>query len=179
MKTLETERLILRPWSPDDLDDLHEYAKDPEIGPNAGWEPHTDKAVSAKILQMFIEKGDTWAMEHKQNHNVIGSIGLHADRRRAEGINVKMIGYVLSRDYWGTGLMTEAARRVLQFAFEDLAVDLVSVYHYPSNMRSRRVIEKCGFTYEGTIRQGSKIFDGTVLDDVCYSMTKEEYEARK
>ena len=71
--------------------------------------------------------------------------------------------------------MTEAVKRVLQYAFEDLELDLVSVFHYPSNRRSQRVIEKCGFKYEGTLRLSSTLFNGSVHDDVCYSITREEY----
>jgi [ribosomal protein S5]-alanine N-acetyltransferase len=177
MKTLETERLLLRSWTLNDLDDFYEYARDPDIGPNAGWEPHADKAVSARILQSFIEKDEVWAIVYKQNNKAIGSLGLHPDRMR-EGINGKMVGYVLSQDYWGKGLMSEAVKRIIQFAFEETDVDLLSVRHYPFNQRSRRVIEKCGFTFEGTLRQASKLYNGMVVDDVCYSITRQEYEAK-
>lgn len=174
MKTLETERLILRGWAPGDLDDMYEYARNPNIGPNAGWEPHAGRDVTATVLQSFIEHDNVWAIEHKENGKVIGSIGIHSDKLR-EGINSRMIGYVLSEDYWGRGLMSEAARRAIQYAFEETGIDILSVYHYTFNQRSRRVIEKCGFRYEGTLRMASKIYDGTVLDNVCYSITRDEY----
>lgn len=73
--------------------------------------------------------------------------------------------------------MTEAAQAVLRYAFETLCLEMVTVYHYPSNSRSSRVIEKCGFHYEGTLRRGTTRFDGQVLDNVCYSLLREEYEA--
>lgn len=174
MKTLETERLILRPFSPRDLDDFYEYARNPNVGPNAGWKPHESREESQEILARIIEGGEVWALECKENHSVIGSAGLHADKRR-EGVNARMLGYVLSEDYWGRGLMAEAAGRIMRHAFEELGVDILSVYHYPHNRRSKRVIEKCGFSYEGTLRQGSRIFDGTVYDSVCYSITRSEY----
>jgi [ribosomal protein S5]-alanine N-acetyltransferase len=174
MKKLETERLILRTWSQGDLDDFYEYAKAPDVGPNAGWAPHVNKELSARILQSFIMSGDVWAIEYKQNHKAIGSLGLHEDKKR-EGVNSKMVGYALSHDYWGRGLMSEAVKCVIKYAFEKLELDVLSVYHYPSNLRSRRVIEKCGFKYEGTMRLASKLYDGTMVDEVCYSMTREEY----
>jgi ribosomal-protein-alanine N-acetyltransferase len=177
MTTLETERLILRPFAMRDLADFHEYAKNPNVGPNAGWKPHESREESEAILLRIIESGEVWALEYKGDRKVIGSVGLHADKRR-EGVNARMIGYVLSEDYWGRGLMPEATARVLRYTFEELGVDILSVYHYPHNARSKRVIEKCGFSYEGTLRQGSRIYDGTVYDSVCYSITREEYEAR-
>ena len=174
MKTLETQRLLLRGWETRDLDDLYAYARDPAVGPNAGWPAHASKADSATILQRFMEDGEVWAIEHKADRLVIGSIGLHRDRLR-EGVNSKMLGYVLAQPYWGQGLMVEAAQRVIQFAFEEMGLDILAVYHYPHNVRSRRVIEKCGFVHEGTLRQGSKLFDGTVQDSVCYSILRGEY----
>jgi [ribosomal protein S5]-alanine N-acetyltransferase len=176
MKILETERMILRPWEIDDLDDLYEYAKSSNIGPDAGWEPHKDKEVSLKILQSFIEKDEVRAIVYKENNKVIGSLGVHCDEKR-KGVKAKMIGYVLSEDYWGKGLMSEAVKEVIRYLFEEEKYDIVSCYHYPFNIRSKRVIEKCGFNYEGTLRLASEIYDGRVYDDVCYSIVKEEYFA--
>lgn len=174
MKTLETERLILRTWNIDDLEDFYEYAKSPEVGPNAGWKPHESKEESASILNAFINSGEVWAIELKENQKVIGSVGLHADKKR-ENVNSKMLGYALSANYWGHGIMTEVVNSIIEFAFNELNIDVLSVYHYPFNMRSKRVIEKCGFRYEGTIRYASKLHDGTVVDDMCYSILKDEY----
>jgi ribosomal-protein-alanine N-acetyltransferase len=177
MVTLETERLALRPWRPEDLDDLYEYAKNPNVGPNAGWKPHESREESAGILRKFMDQGEVWALEFRESGKVMGSVGLHADRFR-EGINGRMVGYVLSEDCWGRGLMTEAVRRVVRYAFEEMGLDILSVYHYPHNMRSRRVIEKCGFHHEGALRMTGKIYDGTVRDSVCYSITRDEYFLR-
>jgi putative acetyltransferase len=174
MKTLETPRLILRAWSLYDLDDLYDYAKNANVGPNAGWEPHASREASLSILKSFIEKDEVWAIVLKENGKAIGSLGLHKDAKR-QADNVRSMGYVLSEAYWGLGLTTEAARRVLDYAFQEMNLDMVSIYHYPFNIRSKRVIEKCGFKCEGTLRCASKIFNGTVYDDVCYSLLKSEY----
>ncbi|MDF2686554.1 MAG: hypothetical protein K0S55_1736 [Clostridia bacterium] len=175
MKTLETERLILRSFNENDIDDFHEYCRNPNVGPNAGWEPHKDKEASLNILKNFIEKDNVWAIEYKINNKLIGSIGLHTDELRNIP-NVRMVGYVLSEDYWGMGLMTEAVKRVIKYAFEELCLDLLSVFHYPFNIRSKHVIEKCGFKYEGTLLYSRQIYDGTIYDSACYSMTKREFE---
>ena len=174
MKTIETERLILRSWQFEDLDDFYEYAKNPNVGPMAGWEPHSSKEVSSNILKSFIEKDEVWAIVFKENNKVIGSLGIHSDKKRGD-VNAKSMGYVLSADYWGRGLMTEAAKRVIRYVFDEMNLDLLAIYHYPNNIRSKRVIEKCGFKYEGTQRKSSKIYDGQILDDFCYSMLRSEY----
>ncbi len=72
--------------------------------------------------------------------------------------------------------MTEAAMAVIRYGFEEMDLDMISISRNPQNTRSGRVIDKCGFTYEGTLRQAYKIYDGSVRDVACYSMTKEEYE---
>lgn len=174
MKTLETERLILRPWKIEDVDDFYEYAKKTNVGPSAGWEPHKDKEVSLKILQSFIKKDEVRAIVYKENDKVIGSLGVHNDKKR-EGIRAKMIGYVLSDTYLGRGLMPEAVKEVIKHLFEEENTDIISCYHYPFNIQSKRVIEKCGFKYEGTLRLANVIYDGSILDDVCYSIIKEDY----
>ena len=75
--------------------------------------------------------------------------------------------------------MTEAAKTVISFGFESLNTVLISIYHYPDNIRSKRVIEKCGFTFEGTLRLCSCLFNGKVYDNLCYSMTAQEYKKLK
>jgi len=179
MKTLETDRLILRAWSVDDTDDLYEYAKHPEVGLNGGWPPHTSKDESLKVIQYFIKENDIWAIVLKENNKVIGSVGLHTDSKRTAGISVKELGFVVSADYWGRGIATEAAKRAIVHAFDDMNLDLVSTYHKSFNTRSKRVIEKCGFTCEGLLRQASKRYDNLIFDAFCYSMLKSEYAERK
>lgn len=176
MITLQTERCILRPFEETDLDDFFEYAKNPHIGPNAGWAPHSNPEESQKILQSFMEHDEVWALIYKENNKLIGSIGLHKDQLRTT-TDVKMLGYVLSEDYWGQGIMPEAAGAAIEYAFEQLDISLVTVHHYSNNMRSKRVIEKLGFRYEGTLRHCSKIYDGSIHDLLCYSITREEWLA--
>jgi len=174
MKTLETSRLQLRDWKMTDLEDFYQYAKDPDTGIHAGWIPHQSREESLKILEMFICNQDCWAIVERKTSKVIGSFGLHKDSHRRNP-NSRMIGYVVSHERKGQGYATEATKAVLKHTFEDLNVDLVSVNHFLYNQASRRVIEKCGFQYEGTLRQAITRFDGAILDDCCYSMTKQEW----
>ncbi|MGI5894567.1 MAG: GNAT family N-acetyltransferase [Candidatus Merdivicinus sp.] len=174
-KPLETERLLLRRFEIGDLHDFSEYAVSPEVGPAAGWKPHESVEESQKILDEFIAGEDVWAIVWKETGKVIGSIGLHEESKRSPSADTRMLGYVLSRDYWGRGIMTEAARRMIAYAFEECGLELLSVQHFSFNNRSRRVIEKCGFTYEGTLRRCCLRYDGEWLDECCYSMTRAEY----
>lgn len=176
METLETQRLILRSWQENDLEDFYEYGKNPEIGPNAGWKPHSNIEESRKILNSFVKTDENWAVVFKENKKAIGSLGISKDKIGHEGMGSgKEIGYVLSQDYWGKGLMTEAVKRVLEFAFKKLNLDFVSVSHFPFNARSKRVIEKCGFKYEKTLKNSCTNYNGEKLDEMCYILTKAEY----
>jgi putative acetyltransferase len=179
MREIETERLILRRWSVDDIDDLFEYARNPNVGPHAGWKPHESKTESLEIMQtLFLNKDSCWAIVWKESGKVIGSIAFENDSKRPN-LNCRELGYAMSEDYWGKGIMTEAAEAVIRCGFDELGLDMVSIYRNPQNERSGRVIDKCGFTCEGTLRQANKIYDGSVRDVSCYSMTRAEYEKAK
>lgn len=173
--TMETERLYLRMWNKKDAVDFFEYAKNPNVGPIAGWKPHASVAESKFIITDFFMKNMVWAIVYKETGKVIGSIGFSEDKIRP-GVNSKELGYSLSEEYWGKGLMTEAAARMVSYAFEVLHLDVLSITTRENNARSRRVIEKCGFKYEGTLRRTYKIYDGSIKTIRCYSMLKEEYE---
>ena len=176
MKTIETSRLILREFKQSDLNDFYAYAKSDKVGPMAGWKPHENIEESQKILNMFIEENEVWAIEDKHSNKVIGSIGLHKDSRR-NNPKALMLGYVLSEEYWGKGLMVEACREVLNYGFNECDLSLISIYHFPFNTQSESVIHKLGFKHEGYIRQSTLRFDNVMLDSVCYSMTKDEFNA--
>lgn len=175
---LSTERLVLRAFDPSDAVDVYAYAQSPTVGPMAGWAPHQSLEDSRKVVQMFIEDGDVWAVVEKSSGHVIGSVGLHSDgaRRVAESRN---LGYVLGENYWGQGYATEACREVLRYAFGELGCEVVSVSHFPSNQKSRRVIKKLGFTLDGTLRYALRLPDETVTDVMTYSLLKTEYNAHK
>ena len=122
MRQIETERLILRPWKWEDAEDMYAYASSPNVGPRAGWKPHESIEETRQIMkEMFVGADDVWALELKENHKVIGSLGLH-ETSRGGLVYDREMGYVLSEEYWGRGLMPEAAARAVQFALRDLAL---------------------------------------------------------
>lgn len=177
---LVTPRLLLRPFRLSDAADVFAYASDPEVGRNAGWKPHVSLAQSRRLVRSFMESdGFVFAVTVPgEGERVVGSVGLSVDPARHLRSTVAMeLGYALARDHWGKGLMTEAAFAVVKFAFSLPGVSLVTVGHYPHNQRSRRVIEKLGFTYEGTLRHASELYDGTVYEKCLYSLLKTEFAA--
>ena len=148
---LETPRLILRPWKKEDLSDFYQYAKDPKVGPMAGWPPHQNPEVSQTILKRFIEEKKTFALVYKENDKVIGSLGIEKyDEERLPKLKdqrCRELGFVLGRDYWGRQLMPEAVLRVIQWLFMDIGLDAITCGHYTFNSQSARVQEKCGFKF--------------------------------
>lgn len=174
---IETERLVLRGFTMDDLADFNAYCQNPDVGPNAGWPPHQSLEESGEVLRSFIQGGQVWAICERESGRVIGSLGLHPDKRRdLDFSSCRMLGYALAKSSWGHGYMTEAVRAALRYAFEELRLQLVTVYHFAYNQRSRRVIEKVGFVSEGTLRRAFVRYDGRIFDECSYSMTRDEWQ---
>ena len=111
---LETERLILRPWTRDDLEDFYEYSSIDGLGQMAGWIPSKSIDESSVVLGIFIREKKTFAIELKENGKVIGSLGIEEPEPDPEKVQLgREIGYVLHKDYWGRGLMPEAVKAVI------------------------------------------------------------------
>ena len=148
---IQTPRLILRPWRASDLADFYEYASVPGVGEMAGWCHHKSLEESQMILDMFLAGRKTFALELKENGRVIGSLGLEEMRPDpVDGDKLgREFGYVLSKDYWGRGLMPEAVQAVIGYCFDVLQLDYITCGHFRQNAQSKRVIEKCGFTFFG------------------------------
>ena len=148
---LETERLILRSWEEKDLEDFYEYAKVDGVGQMAGWNPHKSIEESQRILNMFIEEKKTFALQLKENSKVIGSLGvemLSIDLGEPyTNLYGREIGYVLSKQYWGKGIMPEAVKCVIDYCFHQEHYDFLQCSHSTANSRSQRVIEKSGFSF--------------------------------
>lgn len=149
-KVLETDRLILRPFKLEDLDDFYEYASVPDVGERAGWNHHENKDESLIILSRFIESDKTFAILLKENKKVIGSLGVekYNDEDKLDEFKDykgRELGFVLSKDYWGKGIMKEAVDRVCEYLFDEMDLDFLLCGHFEKNLQSRRVQEKCGF----------------------------------
>jgi ribosomal-protein-alanine N-acetyltransferase len=172
---LTTPRLTLRPWKESDLHDFYEYARVDGVGQMAGWNPHRSLEESEMILKLFMESRKTFAIEH--NGKVVGSLGIEEYRENhypeLDALQGREIGYVLSKAYWGQGLMPEAVKAVIQWLFFDQQLDFIIIGHFDHNNRSRRVIEKCGFRYNKTIQ-----FE-TMIETVENSVEYIQYHPQK
>ena len=148
---IETSRLILRPWQEDDARALYEYARDPEIGPPAGWPPHTSVENSRHVIRNALAAPETYAVCLKDG-TPIGSIGLKlkGSTDMTDREDECELGYWIGKPFWGQGLIPEAARALLQYAFEDLGMRAVWCGYYEGNAKSKRVQEKLGFVYQYT-----------------------------
>lgn len=148
---LKTERLLIRPWRQSDLDDFYSYASVDGVGQMAGWKPHESKEESKIILDMFISHKKTFALEYQGK--VIGSVGIEKYNEthfpEFENKKCREIGYVLSKEYWGQGLMPEALKEVIRFLFENANLDVIFCGHFLWNEQSHRVQEKSGFKHYG------------------------------
>ena len=148
---LETERLILRAWEITDLDDFFEYASVEGVGEKAGWEHHKSKDKSLEILKMFIEEKKVFAIVLKENQKAIGSIGIEECREdldtNLENLLGRELGYVLSKDYWNKGIMTEAVSKVVDYCFNTLKLNFLMASYFNYNIASKRVLEKLNFKF--------------------------------
>ena len=164
---IESDRLALKGWEESDLDDFFEYASVDGVGEMAGWPRHTSKDVSKKILDSFITSKNELAIVYKANNKVIGSLGFHPswanDEKEYADLKVKEIGYALSKDYWGRGLVPEAVKAVIAFCFEERGFDALTCGHFISNNQSKRVIEKCGFSFVKESEFYAKQLDKTFI----------------
>jgi len=144
---LKTERLTLRPWREDDVDDLFEYAKVDGVGEMAGWPHHRNIEGSKAIIKMFICEKKTFAIEYEGK--VIGSVGVekYNEEQLAQFDDKwgRELGYVLSKDYWGQGIIPEALETVINYLFKVEMLDFLVICYYDFNMQSAKVASKCGF----------------------------------
>ena len=172
---LETRRLILRPWEESDLEDFYAYASVEGVGEMAGWRHHESIEVSRSILEDFMSHKNVFALVHRESGRAIGSLGLHPSWANEDeayrDLKMKEIGYVLSREYWGQGLMPEAVRAVIGFCFDTCGLDALTVGHFSVNGQSKRVVEKCGFQFVRESRYHAKQL-GKDFDDMRYILLR-------
>ena len=177
MELLETERLILRSWSENDYLDLHEYASDNRVGPNAGWPAHKNEEESKKIIEMFMKDDDSYAIVLKSENKVIGGIGMHkrTPDEKLKYLKQREIGYVLNPKYWGNEYVPEAVKSLIKCGFDKLNLDLIWCGHFDFNIKSKRVVEKCGFNYKFNCDKALELLDNKVVNELFYNIFKSEY----
>jgi ribosomal-protein-alanine N-acetyltransferase len=173
---LHTDRLLLRPWRLNDVDEAYAYASDPEWGRYL-WrtpQPYTyrdaEEWVSLCVLNKW-EHDAQFAIE--LDGHVIGGVRLNIVD--PEGATAG-IGYNVARHLWGQGFATEAARAVLDWAFRDLRLRRVFATADARNLASIRVMQKLGMRHEGTLRR-HRFYRGEHADEIWYAVLSEEHLA--
>ena len=174
---LTTPRLVLRPFRPEDVDDVFEYAKDPEWAEylsGAVPQPYTRRDAEEFIAgKMLAPSGEfTWAIVLEDR--VVGSMTLRVDSKHEGG----EIGYSLAKAHWGLGLTAEAARAVVDWGFAERGLHRISSVADVRNRRSWRVMEKLGMRREGLFRSHRKDPRPGYprIDMVYYGLLREEWE---
>jgi [ribosomal protein S5]-alanine N-acetyltransferase len=174
---LETERLKLRKFTIDDVSDMFEYSSEPDVSRFVPWETHnsindTNDFLNYILNQYKSGKIAPWAVEYRTNNKVIGTIDFVAwsiSHRRAE------IGFILSKDYWGKGLMVEAATKVIEFGFNNMELNKIEAPCMVENVQSQRVLQKLGMSLEGVSKE-KYLIKGKFRDMANYSILKKEYK---
>ncbi len=171
------ERIIVRELNYKDRFAYYDYGKSPVVGPNAGWKPFPSLDIASKVLTGNILKGETFAICLKETNLLIGSISIYTNTIRPYQ-KARSLGFSLGEEYWNHGYMTEACMLVIEYCFKHLGVEVLEVGHHVGNMASKRVIEKCGFQFEGRLRSFKKLYNNQIIDADFYSMTKIDYERK-
>ncbi len=174
-QALETQRLILRPFTPADAPAMfRNWASDAEVTKHLTWPPHVDVGVSlAHINSMNYENPEVydWGIELKALGQVIGSIGVVGHKNEIQMVH---IGYCIGKAWWGHGIMPEAFAAVIRFFFEQVGVNRIETRHDLRNPNSGKVMQKCGLQYEGTLRQSDRSNQG-ICDEAWYAVLREDY----
>ena len=179
LPTLEGERIILRKMLFEDVDDMYEYSQIPEVSQYLTWYPHPDMDYTRAYLRYVSQRyrtGDTidWAIVDKASGKMIGTCGF---ARIDVQNNYAEIGYVLNPLFQRKGIAVEAARLVIAFGFETLGLERIEARYMIENTPSRKVMEKCGMTFEGIRRHGAKVKNIYRDLGVC-AIVRADYESK-
>lgn len=173
----QTERLLLRPWRDADAETLYQYAKDPEVGPRAGWKAHESVAESLQIIRTVLSEPETYAV--CKDGEPIGSIGLFPTDQKALPMSEPEleIGYWIARPFWGQGLIPEAVRCLQEYVFRTLDKPVLWCACHDGNENSARVQRICGFRYHHTEKDRPNPALGDLRTTHFSRLTREEWEA--
>ncbi len=171
-------KITIRDLTFKDSKDFYEFGKDPLIGPMAGWKPFPNYDVACRLLSSLILNKETYAITEIDNNKLIGTFSIYNYGIRKYKY-VKSLGFSLATPYHNKGYMTEAVNLAIDYVFRKTDCELLEVGCHTDNLASKRVIEKCGFKYDGKLEKYKALYDGRVVDAYFYSMTKEEYERKK
>lgn len=176
---LESDRLILRKFEFNDVYDMYNnWAYNCKVTKNLTWKPHDNIEITKFIIRSWTQNYKNidyynWCIEEKSSNQVIGSINL----TNVDSINESLeVGYCLSSEFWNKGIMTESLNLVLDFVFNYIKINRITSKCSTNNIASMRVLKKCGFLYEGTLRSIVKDSRNKFIDCKYYSLLKKDYK---
>lgn len=179
MSIIETKRLVLRPFREGDAEMMYRnWTFDERVARYCRWYPHENVEVTENLLKMYLEEAAQgfeyrWAITLSGEGEPVGAIdvvGVSGDGKTAE------VGYVLSRKYWGRGIMTEALKTVIRALFRRGFTE-VTACHHVDNPASGRVMEKCGMSFTGTAQVQEKFCSDKLCEVKCYSIKEGSFGA--
>ncbi|MBQ7886976.1 MAG: GNAT family N-acetyltransferase [Clostridia bacterium] len=180
MPTLETKRLILRRITMRDAKDIFAYSRDAEVARHVLWSAQKDVSEAKDYCRFMMKRyrcdePSSWGIIEKRTNQLVGTIGYMDHNEDNATVEV---GYSLARWLWNGGCMTEALSRVIAYTFEAMDINRIEAQHELENPSSGRVMEKCGMTKEGVLRQ--RLYNkGRYVDVALYAILREDYENRK
>ena len=159
---METERILLRRWTADDAVVLYRLASDPDVGPRAGWAPHTSVEESREVINHVFDNHTTWAIVLKVTGEPIGAIGYGSscDCGLPALPDEPTIGYCVAKPYWNSGICTEALQLMLNHIKATTEIKSLISGHFIDNPASGKVMEKCGFSPTGDTAFDDKLEGG-------------------
>ena len=174
---LYTARLFLRPWEEHDAESLYEYAKDPAVGPIAGWPPHKSVEESLDVIRNVFNGAECYAICEKKNNIAIGAVALKLNGQTdmTDRDDECELGYWLGKPFWGRGYMPEAAGELIRHGFEALHMQTIWCGYYEGNAKSKKVQEKLGFVYHHTCNEVPVPLLNEVRIGHTNYMTKEQW----
>lgn len=171
-KRMETDRLILRKITFADAEDMFEsYASRDKVTEFLSWHTHksiddTKSYLNNVVLPAYEGETYRWAIEFKENGKMIGCIDIVKFDKK---IKMAELGYVLSDDYWGKGIMPEAGNAVIEY-LKELGFKRIQALHHVANPKSGRVMQKLGMQFEGVLRKSHLNNKGEIIDVAMYSL---------
>ena len=175
MPEIETSRLLLRRMNMKDAQDIFEYSRDPEVARHVLWTAQKHISEAKEYIRYMNRRyrddlPSSWGIVDKDSGRLVGTIGYMAYSEENASVEV---GYSLAHELWGKGLMTEALRAVINYTFDEMDINRIEAQHELDNASSGRVMEKCGMTKEGVLRQ--RLYNkGKFVDVALYSILRED-----
>ncbi|MCL1990863.1 MAG: GNAT family N-acetyltransferase [Defluviitaleaceae bacterium] len=179
-KKIETKRLSLRPFTTDDANSMYNnWANNPEVTKYLSWEFHENIDETKQLLMNWISEYKNmayyqWAIVMKEESNEpVGSISVVGKNDLVKSL---AIGYCIGKQWWNKGITSEALAAIVKFFFEEVKVNRIAANFLPENSNSGKVLSKCGFKYEGTLRESTWSHSHGISDSVIYSILKKDYD---